>query len=511
MAPNAFLGVINIITRKTGNELGVEVGNFGRKRAHLHSSGQFKDADEWNLYLETVSENGEHYSITDSFGINNSTRDPWSGLDFTADAAIQEWTLHTRYMERHHKQFLVFGSHGDHNKEYMRQWSVSLTQDKRMTDDWHFSTRLKLSRDTWNTRATLIPAGFEIAPQFSLAEDFIGGPFLRTQSLELQMDHSLFLTTEQALLVGIQLHENKVIDVANVTTHNPITLDYFGEFRYNRDELNFSQKTERTIASAYVQHQWEFTDDWQLTSGIRFDDYNDFGQTFNPRMALVWSYAKRSSLKFLYATAFRAPNFLELYDRNNPVDFGNPNLNPEKVRTSEVAWISQNGQWHYELNLFHNQYDDLIQLGPPMVHPNNPLSAPTFFNLGHSNSTGMEGVLRWQLNSTAELSVNWSWLSNSPYIQTPLVSWSLQAFKRWNNQSISLAATRYSNNPYIAQQTGYSLIDTHWSVAFTDQAKLELSAKNLLDSEYQTHTSVLPNGIVNRGRQLSLTLTYTFD
>lgn len=508
---NAFLGVINIITRKTGNELEFEVGSFGRKRSYFQTSDLLEGADEWTVSLEAVSEHGDQYFISDSFGINQSTRDPWSGLDFSAEAIIKNWTFHSRFMERELEKFLVFGNHGDQNKELMRQWSISLAQDNRVSDDWQFTTQLSLSRDTWDTRATLIPAGVEIAPQFSLEQDFIGGPYLRTQSLQLQMDHSVFLTAEHALLLGVQLHENKVLDVANVTTHNPITLDYFGELRYNRDDLNFSKKQTRTIGSIYAQHQWELSDDWQLTSGVRLDDYSDFGHTINPRMALVWSYAKHSSVKFLYATAFRAPNFLELYDRNNPVDFGNPELNPEKVRTSEVAWLSQNKQWRYELNVFHNQYEDLIQLGPAMAHPDNPLLAPTFFNMGKSDSTGAEAVLRYQINSTAELTTNWSWLSNNRFIHSPLVQWSLQGIKRWDKHSMALTATRYSNNKQISGQLGYSLIDAHWRVSLPSDGKLELTVKNLLNKEYSTQTSILSDGIINRSRQWTLSITFPLD
>lgn len=39
---------------------------------------------------------------------------------------------------------------------------------------------------------------------------------------------------------------------------------------------------------AYVQDEWKFARDWQLTGGMRYDYYSDFGETLNPRGALVW-------------------------------------------------------------------------------------------------------------------------------------------------------------------------------------------------------------------------------
>jgi outer membrane receptor for ferrienterochelin and colicins len=69
-------------------------------------------------------------------------------------------------------------------------------------------------------------------------------------------------------------------------------------------------------------------------AGVRYDAYSDFGSSTNPRLALVWKQQAKSSIKLMYSIAFRAPNFLELYDRNNYVDFGNSNLNAEEVETT---------------------------------------------------------------------------------------------------------------------------------------------------------------------------------
>ena len=61
----------------------------------------------------------------------------------------------------------------------------------------------------------------------------------------------------------------------------------------------------------FYQDIWKFSRDWELTAGIRYDDYSDFGSTTNPRLALVWSATQRLTTKFLYSQAFRAPSFAE--------------------------------------------------------------------------------------------------------------------------------------------------------------------------------------------------------
>ncbi|OGO81103.1 MAG: hypothetical protein A2203_06405, partial [Chromatiales bacterium RIFOXYA1_FULL_46_5] len=40
-----------------------------------------------------------------------------------------------------------------------------------------------------------------------------------------------------------------------------------------------------------LQDSWRFKSDWELTLGLRYDDFSDFGSTLNPRFALVWDTA----------------------------------------------------------------------------------------------------------------------------------------------------------------------------------------------------------------------------
>ena len=77
--------------------------------------------------------------------------------------------------------------------------------------------------------------------------------------------------------------------------------------------------------------------DWYLTAGVRHDQYSDFGGTTNPRLALVWDTAYNLTSKLLYGQAFRPPSFSELYNINNPVGQGNPNLKPETNQSVELA------------------------------------------------------------------------------------------------------------------------------------------------------------------------------
>ncbi len=156
----------------------------------------------------------------------------------------------------------------------------------------------------------------------------------------------------------------------------------------------------------FAQDTWSISSAWDLTLGLRYDDYSDFGHTLNPRAALVWQTAPGLTTKLLYGRAFRAPSFRELYVRNNPMFLDNPNLKPEIIQTWELAL-----DWRvYDtLNLvvtpFYSRITDKIQL--EFVTPEAPLQ--TYHNLGQQKAYGLEIETRWKINKKTSLLFNYSY------------------------------------------------------------------------------------------------------
>ena len=70
----------------------------------------------------------------------------------------------------------------------------------------------------------------------------------------------------------------------------------------------------------------------ELTLGMRYDHYSDFGSTINPRAAFVWNVLPAMYLKFLYGRAFLAPSFHEYYLKNTPLIVGSQDLDQQQWR-----------------------------------------------------------------------------------------------------------------------------------------------------------------------------------
>jgi outer membrane receptor for ferrienterochelin and colicins len=95
-----------------------------------------------------------------------------------------------------------------------------------------------------------------------------------------------------------------------------------------------------------------------LNAGVRYDQYGDFNPSVDPRLALIYNPFEKSTIKAIYGTAFRAPNFIEL---SAPNFF--PTIGPEKITSYELVYEQQIADsLKTSLSGFYNRMDDLIFL-----------------------------------------------------------------------------------------------------------------------------------------------------
>lgn len=96
--------------------------------------------------------------------------------------------------------------------------------------------------------------------------------------------------------------------------------------------------------AAYLQLRWTPNERLlRLTGGVRYDYHNIYGSQVSGRVAAVSSPSRNLHLKLLYGSAFQAPSPILLYA--NPLQagdiIGNTNLRPQHVHTVEGQVIYQ--------------------------------------------------------------------------------------------------------------------------------------------------------------------------
>lgn len=95
---------------------------------------------------------------------------------------------------------------------------------------------------------------------------------------------------------------------------------------------------DRDITALFTEFQIPLLKNLELQLAARYDDYSDFGDTFNPKVALRWEPLKQLMFRTSYSTGFRAPS---LYDINAPTSetytgskYNDPKLCPNGVAIS---------------------------------------------------------------------------------------------------------------------------------------------------------------------------------
>lgn len=134
------------------------------------------------------------------------------------------------------------------------------------------------------------------------------------------------------------------------------------------------------IRSLFVQDQWSPTGALHLTGALRHDDHSVFGDETSYRATASMALQEgRARVRASYGSAFRAPNFNELY-----FPFaGDPGLSPETSKGWDVALHYQalGGKLGFDMGYFDLQLLDLIQFD---------LSTFLFANVARASSSGLE-------------------------------------------------------------------------------------------------------------------------
>jgi iron complex outermembrane receptor protein len=162
----------------------------------------------------------------------------------------------------------------------------------------------------------------------------------------------------------------------------------------------------RSLLYAGLQDEWTFAKGWELTAGVRYDSYSDFGSEVSPRLALVWQTTDALTTKLLYGHAFRPPSSGEQHLQNNPVTLGNEGLDPETIDSLELAFDYRPVKsLRLGLNLFVYEIEGLIDY----VSDPAPATTKTAQNAKDQEGHGFELEADWKVTDTLRLRGNVAW------------------------------------------------------------------------------------------------------
>lgn len=541
---NAFLAVINIITKDARDIDGVRVssgyGSFDTYEENVVFGKTYGKIDISGLahYRQTTGFNGivesDYQTVLDKKLNTSASQAPGRVQD-----ERQQFTLNLKMV---YKDFYIEGMYLNKDKEPFIGPQFALTDESDIANNYvfgevgykktfeeKFTLKPRLYYDQFDDNFFIksLPDGTTITNTLgnfvTFPDGFIGNGKVseKVVGTEIPFDYALF--DNNLLTIGFEYRLINQTNIDYLTNFNPKTRDPLPRLQDFSDEFPFLKEVTRRIWSLYLQDAWDITDTVNLTLGIRHDQYSDFGDATSPRSAITWAFMKNASLKVLYGKAFRAPSFEEMYISEQPAIEGNENLDPETIRTYEVG-LSYQANKHYtcSVNYFYNDIEDLIGLRSL----GNKSSTSQFENLGDAHVQGIEMEARVNITKGNYLLMNYTYQNpednrgdNLPFVAKHYGNFGINThFWKYVNTNLSafFSGNRSRDNDDPDEKRddlpSYALLNLSIiAKKFFKTMEVQGTVFNLLDKDYSDPGPVaIPEDLPRPGRTFFVGLSYQF-
>ena len=502
---SAFFAIINIVTRKGRDfnslEASASAGSLNTYKGRISYGNIFQNGLEMvasgsGLYSEgnrTLYYNEYNSPLTNN-GITRNT-DYENSYNFFTNISYHDLNLQGAYVSR--EKGIPTGAfktdfNDRRNGTTDSRGYVDLKYEKSFEDRLGFTTRLFYDHNGYH--GDYVTSGV-------VNKDTERGD---SWGLDLMLKKTLF--EKHTAILGFEYIDNIHQDQQN----------------YNEQPYSLFLDDDRRSSNWAFYAQDEFVIHKRLTlnAGIRWDHFQTFGNTINPRLALIYKPFDNSIVKFIYGSAFRAPNSYELYyNDGGSTAKASSGLEPETIRTYEIVYEQYWGE-HFNSSVsgFHYEIKNLVSLTRDPVD-----SLLVFKNVEKVETNGLElelngkwtGALEAKAAYTlqkAENSLNHQVLTNSPQhlakfgIIVPMITDKLYAGieEQYTSRRKTLNSN-YANGYFV---TNFTL----FGHPLTKDIDLSLSAYNLFDKRYGDPGSEehLQDIIQQNGRSFRLKLTYKF-
>lgn len=295
--------------------------------------------------------------------LDEHPNDPYVGTDAvgisrfrTVDAGPRQWSIETDNLR------MVLGLRGSIANEW--DWEVAAQRARSE------------STQTGNRNQGWVRTDF-LQPLLTSGEYNPFGGTINSQDVIDQITTSLVRQGESELTTLDASVSGAIFDMASGPAMMAAGLEYREESVSDVPDDQFVRglifgteavqaEADRNNWSAFLEFSFPLTESLELQVAGRYDDYEDFGDTTNPKVALRWAPTDQVALRASWGQGFRAPSlaqvglgpsqesefFTDTYGcADNPAycantDFtivfaGNPDLKPEESETLNLGVVFQ--------------------------------------------------------------------------------------------------------------------------------------------------------------------------
>ncbi|MFA8341991.1 MAG: TonB-dependent receptor plug domain-containing protein [Rhodothermaceae bacterium] len=497
---NAFLAVINVITGVEKNKITVNAGSYKRKE---FSANFTNNIDEIKVtgFAEYYEDRGEDYSnVFDERGNLIETNDPESGLTASLQIKYKSFKMILSHYVKFRENFFVFGDiENNTNRQKSSLTIANLFYDHKFSKKVNLRLNTSAMFDKLDEKFLLTPAG--VGP---FKQNFIGGPQLESFKGRFNAEVDYTVSKNLNILSGFFFESTGFQKIESLFSHHPLNLTPYGTIKLIDDQsILYIPDEKRFIIGGYVQSRWEINSALRIFAGIRFDNYNDFGSTFSPRFSAIYETKFNSVFKVMYGEAFRAPNYIELYNKNVPTRIGNPDLDPEKIRTYEFSYTYNNKDFLCNITYFKNDISNLIILGDERPDiPENPLNAPQYTQIDKTiHRSGIESEINLKIAKFLDITGSYTHLFERDDT-VPENFFSAAVNLKYKKINFNINSFFREKTETVKDQDSYIVVNTKIKYSFTPKLHLNLHVNNLFDEEFYTVNSAMIYGVPNKGRKI---------
>ncbi len=503
---NAFFGVINVITKRGRDykkpEISGEAGSFYTYKGRLAYGNKFRNGLEVLLSSTLYDSKGDQHLFFKEFNdpaTNNGIAENCDDDQFYSlfsKLEFQDFTLQGAYVYR--EKTIPTASYGtDFNDPHNRTIDARGYLDLKYEHE--FSNQL------------------DVLARLYYDDYYYHGDYIFSSVLNKDLAWGKWW--------GVELKFVKTFFKNHKITFGTEFKDNFRQDQRNYDELPYSlrldDKRESQNWALYLQDEFSILKNLILNAGLRHDQYEAFGGSTNPRIALIYNPFEKTIIKFVYGKAFRPPNVYEFYyNDGSHTSKSNPDLKPETIHTYELIYEQYIGN-HLRgtSSLFYYNIKDLIS---QTTDPADGLLV--FNNMEKIKSNGIELELEGKWASGLEGRVSYTFqktkdkdtgeiLTNSPKhlakfnLIIPLVREKL--FGGFEERYYSKRKTLAGNDAGDFFMTNLTLFSQN---LLARGLEISGSIYNLFDKKYGDPGAgeLVQDTIRQDGRTFRLKLTYSF-
>ena len=474
----AIGGVIQVFTKSGGDQYNASI-TYGSHNTQAATVGSNMNMDRTQLNISA-----SHYK-TKGFNVTNGTEKDDDGhennaVNFSVKQGVGEASnVHASVI--YAKSETEFDNNSFDNASDSIQQSYTLGFDTSLSDNWNTSFDAGQSKDRLDTNGYNedYDTNFPYAP---LGTYSFSNTLFETKRDQARWQNELSLGETGQLAFGIDYINDKV------------------------DSTTTFAETERDNTGVYALLQDKFGKHQLQLSG-RADNNEAFGSHHTGNVAWSYDINGEEQISLSHGTAFIAPSFNDLYYTSLWFN-GNPDLDPEISRSTELGFTGNHGWGQWEARAYHTLIKNLI------------VTDGNFSSVENADKAEIDGIEFEVSGKTAgwDNQINLSFINakdkDTGNVLQGRAARTLKLNVAKNFDSYRFGAhvlaqsSRFANSTNTVELAGYAVVNLTAEKSIDKNWKLKARLDNVLDKEYTNSIDFFGNTTNNTPISLLMTLSY---